>query len=178
MAWTANSWISAAAASTVGLEGYVAVFAVALAIAILFMTMRGRRRGEGMRMDPRDFAREQLSKIREDMASTRPSGLDQVDNLRAQREIDAQIESKFAKLGVAIGDADRRIARLTDLLNRAERLGITPDEEQNVELLVIQALAHAGRTPSQIADQLGRSTEEIDAILKACGEVRLNGAQP
>jgi hypothetical protein len=99
------------------------------------------------------------------------------------RQINSQIDTRFAKLEACIGDADQRIERLERLLRRAgghegvdvtvsdqptSAPGQTPDRDSiRIDPMhrEIYRLADEGKPPPEIARQLGRTTGEVELIL-------------
>lgn len=86
-------------------------------IVVTMIVISTRRRAADRGASPRAYAREQLARLREQ------GGLrDDMEQLMLQleelaREINAQVDTKFAKLERAIADADARLAEF-------ERLGL------------------------------------------------------
>jgi len=91
------------------------------------------------------------------------------------RKINAQIDTRFAKLEAVIRDADRRIATLERLANRADqsdqaaRRRPVPTSANDAQHAVVYELADAGKTPIEIARQLGRTPGEVELILNLRG---------
>jgi hypothetical protein len=99
------------------------------------------------------------------------------------RQLTAQLDTRSAKLELLIREADEKLAQLksaTDLLAPADhdrfRIPLPPAGEREPPNVVfpdaarakhaeVYALQDAGRTPLQIAEQLGRPTGEIELIL-------------
>ncbi|MCG3179860.1 MAG: hypothetical protein BIFFINMI_02206 [Phycisphaerae bacterium] len=101
---------------------------------------------------------------------------DQLDELMVQleelaRESNATIETRSVKLEVLIEQADERIARMEQLLKDAQaRPSAGPQADPgpapvNPEHEKVYNLADAGRTPVQIASQVGRDVGEVELIL-------------
>jgi len=89
------------------------------------------------------------------------------------RKINAQIDTRFAKLEAVIRDADRRIAVLERLTRQAEQASRSPREQappDNAQHEVVYKLADDGKTPIEIARQLGRTPGEIELILNLRGK--------
>ena len=85
------------------------------------------------------------------------------------RKINAQIDTRFAKLEAVIRDADRRIATLERLANQAARPRSVPTSANDAQHAVVYELADAGKTPIEIARQLGRTPGEVELILNLRG---------
>lgn len=91
------------------------------------------------------------------------------------RKINAQIDTRFAKLEAVIRDADRRIATLERLANQADqadqaaRPRPAPTSANDAQHAVVYELADAGKTPIEIARQLGRTPGEVELILNLRG---------
>lgn len=84
------------------------------------------------------------------------------------RKINAQIDTRFAKLEAVIRDADRRIATLERLANQADQAARprpAPTSANDAQHAVVYELADAGKTPIEIARQLGRTPGEVELIL-------------
>ncbi len=85
---------------------------------VLGMIMMGRRR-RTREPDIRDYAREQAAKVRQGQGVR-----DDLEQIFVQisdlaRQLNAQMDTRFAKLEQAMADADRKIATLEGLLRRA-----------------------------------------------------------
>ena len=100
------------------------------------------------------------------------------------RSINAQIDTKFAKLEQSISDADKRIVALRTLLEypRSESkknsepprpvdppVAPGPENRSDDRFRAIYELADQGMTPVEIAQKLGRRTGEIELILNLRG---------
>lgn len=93
------------------------------------------------------------------------------------RRISSEIDVRFARLESAIHDADRRIATLQRLVQEADALSAempqrsehaTPrrDEETlEVRHALVYEMADGGRTPVEIARELGKTPGEVELIL-------------
>lgn len=156
-------------------------FAGALAL-LIFLTWRMRSRTRGKMGPPDQTAKERL----DELAAQRGVKGD-MEELLAElqdlsRKINAQIDTKFAKLEAVIADADRRIEtleRLSDSATGRPRLDITVGDDMlgeppaspaaaprssDVNARVYE-LADAGRTPVEIAQALDRTPGEVELIL-------------
>ncbi len=177
-----TSTLSAQSNDTLLAYGAMAVVAV-----LCFMMLRTTRRKLSERgASPREFAREQVARLKDQhhMKGDMEELLVELQEL--SRNINAQIDTKFAKLEASIRSADERIARmeqlqaalperetfdtlLTDdqLLDRpaaapaapAPRVAIDPRRR------TIFDLADAGKSPLEIAQQTGEPTGEVELIL-------------
>ncbi|MBN1488276.1 MAG: hypothetical protein JXA69_00035 [Phycisphaerae bacterium] len=156
-------------------------FAGALAL-LIFLTWRMRSRTRGKMGPPDQTARQRL----DELAAQRGVKGD-MEELLAElqdlsRKINAQIDTKFAKLEAVIADADRRIEvleRLSGSSGEQPRLDITvgddiaggppPSPAAGPRAMAATArvyeLADSGMTPVQIAQALGRTPGEIELIL-------------
>lgn len=101
------------------------------------------------------------------------------------RRINAQVDTKFAKLDRVVMDADERLARLEAALSRADRLaavGSTSGQSESSDAGAQAAparaehptdtrhagvydLADAGKSPVEIAERLGMPLGEVEVIL-------------
>ena len=96
------------------------------------------------------------------------------------REINAQIDTKFAKLEAALRNADDRIEQLERLIRQVANVpnldvtvgdGPCPDpqrpasSEADSKKALIYSLADAGKTPVEIAQETGTHTGEVELIL-------------
>jgi len=90
------------------------------------------------------------------------------------RQITAQLDTRSAKLQALIEEADRRLAELNKAAGTAAEtpaveikppIGQTPAADQPQAYADIHALADQGRSPREIAQQLGRPIGEIELIL-------------
>ena len=96
------------------------------------------------------------------------------------RQIHGRIDTKFAKLESIIRDADERIDRLSRLVSSADgkpSVDVTLDQEVTTDPpetaagsepnsnSVIYSLADGGMPAVQIAEQVGRTTGEIELII-------------
>ena len=164
--WT--SWmVPVLAAGEPGNLGNYAIGGIAVvALLLIVMNMRGRR-GVGRGEDPRDFAQRQIARLRESLHGDGggESGSSILSLAEAQREINAQVDTKLQHLETVISDADSRIARLTQLIEQYDAGDLPRPGGANVQAAVVLALDEAGRSPEQIAEQLGRSVEEVRTIL-------------
>ena len=143
-----------------------------------------RRRMRAARNSPKTYAREQLARLRDEEAVVQNMEELTVQLEEVSRRIQAQLDTKFAKLEAVIRDADDRIERL----GRLTRAG---DGQPTIDVTVgddgeaadptptdgddrrqgdhrhrsIFEAADAGRTPLEIAQETGQSTGEIELIL-------------
>lgn len=83
------------------------------------------------------------------------------------RRITAEIDTRFAKLEVAMRDADRRIAVLHRLSRQTGQQAAAEEAApgHDPRHAVIYELADAGFTPVEIARDLGRTPGEVELIL-------------
>ncbi len=168
-------------------EGTYALYAL-MACAIVLLTIAvHRRRREGFGNLPKNLPR----KDRSDDLAARQAIKDDMQALLVElqdlsRKINAQIDTRFAKLEAAIADADRRIEVL-QRLSRAARgepvVDVTIGEESPdrpaadpsptsaapahppIRHAVVYDLADTGKSPVEIAQALGRTPGEIELIL-------------
>lgn len=142
-----------------------------LAIFLLMNSMRRRQRDAAKRFNqpvplrPPPISRTEEVELRRDMESL----LAELQEL--SRRISADIDTRYAKLEAVIRDADRRIAVLNRLSRQrggGERNGEPPAEDMGLDVRydVVYELSDAGFTPIEIAKDLGKTTGEIELILK------------
>lgn len=125
--------------------------------------IRGKRSAE---VSPAKVADRELSDERVQMRRNMESLLIELQEL--SRKINAEIDTRYAKLEAAIQDADRRIAALSRLsrsstAEKSEKP--STDSDHAVRHAIIYELADAGFTPVEIAKDLGKSTGEVELIL-------------
>jgi hypothetical protein len=164
------------------------LFAGVLAIMML-LTISMRRRTQQRMQLPTTRARERLEEL-----TAQRNVRDEMEQLLGElqdlsRKINAQIDTKFAKLETAIRDADERIAELRRLSGVSpddagdqaspppaghERLSVVLGEDaepdatdaaSRTEHARVYAMADAGQSAVEIAQSLGRPTGEIELIL-------------
>ena len=163
-------------------QRYLVIIAVVV-IACTLLLISTRRRMQQRTPGLRDYVRQQAAGLRDQQAikGDMEELLAQLQDLA--RQINSQIDTRFAKLETCIADADQRIERLERLLRRASKvegvdLTVTdetePDpghggEPEPIKIdpvhQQIYDLADAGKSALQIARQLGRTTGEIELIL-------------
>lgn len=98
-------------------------------IVVTMIMISTRRRAADRGSSPRAYAREQLAKIREQdgMRDDLQELMMQLEKLA--REINAQVDTRFAKLEKAIADADARLAELKRLgVQGATPVDAAPDQ--------------------------------------------------
>ena len=97
------------------------------------------------------------------------------------RRIAAQIDNRYAKLDAMVAEADGRIRRLEQLLGQDALPGATPASSppavspqpaalSNPRHQPIYDLADQGKTPREIAQQLGTPPGEVELILNLRGK--------
>jgi len=165
------------------LTGYLLLGIILVAVSLIIVATR--RRAADRAGSPREYAREQIARLREEHAvkSDMESLLVQLTEL--SREINAQIDTRFAKLEQAIADADERIAALEALLRRAAGIenvdvvvtddGVSETETKRPESIEaepadprytrIYELADQGLSAVEIAQQVGQTAGEVELIL-------------
>jgi hypothetical protein len=141
---------------------------------LLIMTRRRLRESQN---SPRAYAREQIRRIRDERKVNHEVQDVMVELQQVSREVGAQIETRFAKLESAIRSADQRIDRLTRLIRQADgkaTVDVTVAEDTGAGDAAAQSgstrrlayqLADAGRTPVEIARDLGTTSGEVELIL-------------
>ncbi len=160
---------------------------VILVVAMVMISLRRRSVDRGS--SPRAYAREQLAKLREqdEMRDDMAELMMQLEKLA--REINAQVDTKFAKLERAIADADARLEALKRLgVGKAEPEREAPPpvpqegapdgptdataleppeptgERDSLQRQVLD-LTNEGKTPVEIARQLGRDVGEVELMI-------------
>jgi len=168
------------------LDAYLVLGVVIIAVSLIAVATR--RRASDRVPNPRDYAREQISRLREERGVKQD-----MENLLVQlselaRQINAQIDTRFAKLEKVIADADERISTLEALLRRAanlQKIDLVVDEQadhageqqsppaaqQHLDprYAKIYELADQGLSPIDIARQTGYTTGEVELILNLRG---------
>ena len=90
------------------------------------------------------------------------------------RKISADIDLRFAKLEAVIADADRRIAALKRLVDEADRSTTQGSSPSKLDATVptpedrygiVYELADQGKSPIDIARDLGKTPGEVELIL-------------
>jgi hypothetical protein len=144
-------------------------------VALLLIVTRRRLRES--RNSPQAYAREQIRRIRDERNVNHEVRDVMVELQQLSRQINAQIETRFAMLESAIRSADDRIDRITRLLRETDgqpTLDVTlADDAPAADLAarpdstrrLIYRLADAGRTPVEIARELGTTTGEVELTL-------------
>lgn len=150
---------------------------VLILVVISLLLIVTRRRLRESRNSPRAYAREQIHRIREERHVNHEVQDVMVELQQLSRQINAQIDTKFAKLESAIRSADDRIDRLTRLLRQTDgqpTLDVTvadnapavdPAPRPHSTRRLIYQLADAGRTPIEIARELATTTGEVELVL-------------
>jgi len=187
------------------------LFSGAIVLAtVVIMNMRRRRPLDG---SPKQYRREIDSAVTQSTAVKRDMEQLLVELEKLSRHINAQIDTKFAKLEQSIADADKRISALRILIDEVKRVrcetdlaggtgesssgrssrttGAQPTDDTQAgasstteapppqECGVarrsderyhrIYELADDGRTPVQIAQELGQTVGEVELILNLRG---------
>jgi hypothetical protein len=150
----------------------VPLFLAVVAVVLLLSSVRRRlrqhqhvpERSSPQREPPRDPpGSDTKQRLRRDLESLI------VELQELSRRVSGEIDTRFAKLESAMHDADRRIAVLSRL-SRGE--GDAADDGQDDEraepgsrYAIVYDLADAGRTPVEIARDLGKTPGEVELIL-------------
>ncbi|MHC4236129.1 MAG: hypothetical protein ACYSUQ_13520 [Planctomycetota bacterium] len=159
-------------------NGQLVLILVILAVTALMMISTRRRLREA-RNSPKAYAREQIARLRDEQAVVQDVEEVMLQLEQLSRQIQARIDTRFAKLEAVIRDADGRIDRLERLLRQAEgdpSLDVTVDNasqevsdqsgtDDDPRRRLIYELADAGRTPVQIAEEAGQNIGEVELIL-------------
>ncbi len=157
----------------------LAIAGILVLIAVSMRMLVRRRREPGP--TPQDYARRQVARLKEqhDMGSDIQSLMVQLQEL--SRAINAQIDTKFAKLESSIRAADERICALQRLCGDRVGPGLDvtvqdhrgpadldrdadPQPEDAGHQRIYQ-LADAGKSAVQIAQATGQSPGEVELIL-------------
>lgn len=150
--------------------------------ATTLMLISGRRRRREGGPSPRLYAREQLTRLKEERVVH-----DELSDVMTQlqlvaREISAQLDAKFIRLERSVRDADKRIERLARLTeehdgDEAGLVDVTVDDagatgaerdspaEGKDDRREIYALADAGKNAIEIAQAVGSSAGEVELVL-------------
>ena len=149
---------------------------------VTFLMLRNtRRRLADPGHSPQAYAREQVARLKDqhDMKGDMEQLLVQLQEL--SRQINAQVDTKFAKLEVSMMAADERIAALEHLLKMAQGrpgLDVTIAQDGSAGMPAPEAppvdpkrqaiydLADDGKSALEIAKKTGHPTGEIELILK------------
>ena len=153
-------------------------------LVIVLLSISIRRRARERMGPPTQKARERLQELAEQRGVR-----DDMEQLLAElqdlaRKINAQIDTKFAKLEAAIADADRRIATLDRLIHQQAGGGIDitvgdetpsgegpsstsppPAAQLNTAHARVYELADASKSAVEIAQATGRTPGEVELIL-------------
>lgn len=166
--------------SPAGLSNNQVVLILLILGTTALMLISTRRRLRKAANSPKAYTREQRTRLRDE-----ESLVQEMEEVMARLEdvasdVQARIDTRFAKLESVLGDADERIDRLERLLRRCQgqpAIDLTvsetadppgePDDDgaDGARHRLIYDLADAGRTPVQIAQQTDQSTGEVELIL-------------
>ncbi|MBP7935721.1 MAG: hypothetical protein KA354_13825 [Phycisphaerae bacterium] len=150
-------------------DGLIPLGIALLAMFLLMNSMRRRQRDAAKRFDrpvplrPPPLTRAEEVELRRNIESL----LAELQEL--SRRISADIDTRYAKLEAVIRDADRRIAVLNRLTRqRGEVPSQHPTEDMGLDVRydVVYELSDAGFSAIEIAKDLGKTTGEIELILK------------
>jgi len=161
---------------------HLIIIAVIVAVTTLVLISTRRRLREGQ-PSLKDYTRQQRARLRDQQHVKQDMEELAVQLQQVARQINSQIDTRFAKLESCIADADQRIERMERLLRRAgghEGVDVTvsdqstpsPDQAEDRNSIRIDPmhreiyrLADEGKPPPDIARQLGRTTGEVELIL-------------
>jgi len=153
------------------------VYAVCLiGFVWMWMLIRARLRGKGLSDSQ---AAERIPSLREQMEVRQNLQKLLVDLQDLARQINAHIDTRFCKLEVLIKEADEKIRQL-------QTLGGTPasgpslppaDETVDPQHALVYKLADLGKSPVDIARELGKNTGEVELILSLRRTRRKDGAK-
>lgn len=146
-----------------------------LSALMLILTRRRVRRGQN---SPRAYAREQIARLRQEREVQHQVQGVMVELNQLSRQINAQVDTRYAKLQAVIRHADERIDVLTRLVHAADgtpTIDVTvgdeanaptpPAEEEDRARSHILALADAGRSAAEIARDVDKTPGEVELIL-------------
>lgn len=143
------------------IQSLLPVFLVAGVCSIVLMfTWRRQRRHRQARPIESDDIRErvrQRSGVRDDMQVLL------VELEEYARKMNAQIDTKTAKLEILLQQADKRVEQLRQLINAADPSVVT--ETVDPRHKKIYDLADQGRSSHQIAQSINRNVGEVELIL-------------
>lgn len=162
------------------------IIAVIIVVTVLMLgNVRRKLRQRGP--SPSEYAREQISRLKEHHEIKGDMEQLLVELHEAARRLNAQMDTKAARLEALIRDADERIAGLAaasapDAPTQAAQVGPTPAEHLDVAVddstspaagqerpdplrHRIFALAEKGKTPVEIAQDTGVQPGEVELIL-------------
>ncbi len=171
--------VSAALAADSGAvisDSQLALLALVIGATVLVM-ISTRRRMRAAQNTPRTYAREHLTRLREEKAvmGNVESVMLQLDELA--REITGKIDTRFAKLEKSIRDADARIDKLGRLVRAADGnpgLDVILDDKAPAPESAsraddrygpIREMHASGLSLIEIAQQTGQTTGEVELIL-------------
>lgn len=178
---TLVSWASPAAQTSLSSSQLMLILVIAGVAVMVAVTARRLRVRDAN--SPRAYVREQVAQLREEAAVKTEVDALLVEVQNTARALNAQLDTNFRKLDRAVRDADDRIKRLEGLLRQAAGAtgcdvslgGETPAETESgpgdapaitsIRYAKVYELAHAGRSPVEIARQTGRTEAEIELIL-------------
>ena len=168
------------------LGDFAILIGVVLLVALMLRMTYRKQRNPGP--TPSSFAREQLAKLKEEHAVKGNLEELMVQLQELSREINAQIDTKFAKLEASIRSADERIDTLQRLLRGRGQEQPTVDtiisddgageepppdpagaEAPEPSRARIYALADSGKSAVEIARHTGQAPGEIELILSLLG---------
>ncbi len=144
------------------------------------MLISARRRMRKGSNSPAAYTREQRTRIRDEQSLVQEMEEVMARLESVSAELQARLDTRFAKMESVLRDADARIDHLERLLRRSAGqptldltvngtadAGAEPAEDgpDNHRHRLIYELADAGRSPVQIAEQTGQSTGEVELIL-------------
>ena len=167
-------------AQTGGIDA-IQMLLLALAVGALAIVMLSTRRRirESQRLSP-TATRRRYAELQEDVKASRNLEQVMLELDQLSRQIHGRIDTKLARLEAVIRDADQRIDRLSRLIRSTQgesALEITLNREDPREAHSTQSdivddrhapvyeLADSGKSPVEIAREVGKTTGEIELIL-------------
>lgn len=152
------------------------VLAVAALTLVMISTRRRIRESRGVSLTS---ARQRYAELEEQSEATRDLEKVMLELDELSRQIHGRLDTKLAKLEAVLGDADRRIDKLSRLIRAAEgaaTLELTLDRQEphdppstapddDSRHAAVYRLADSGRSAVQIAQEVGKPRGEVDLIL-------------
>ena len=148
------------------------------ALAVVMLSTRRRIR-ESQRLSPTG-ARRRYAELQEEVKASRNLEQVMLELDQLSRQIHGRIDTRLARLEAVIRDADQRIDRLSRLIRTTHgesalkttlkredprEAHSTPSDIVNDRHASVYELADSGKSPVEIAREVGKTTGEIELIL-------------
>jgi hypothetical protein len=169
---SATTIVTILAAERGGMDPMLLVGIVMVALTILLGTINMQRRRKTRTPDMGDYVRAQAAKIRQKQGVQEDLEQIVVQITELARQLNAQMDTRFAKLDQVIGEADEKIAALEALLRQAagvRGVDVTVDDSTAGE-----ATAPTDETPAAAAGKSRKTGKKGVKAEKAPGR----GDQP